>query len=255
MWMSRVNEWWGEFMVQIGSLFMPIAPAVLLGYGVFTTLPRDMPVSLRVVAAVAAPVGATAVEFTAGKMLVKAWSDGNKREMYVAAAVAAISVTVIGSAVIYLEAGNFQKIINIGLYIVSLATYLAQALNQLGRKRETVAEKDSINEIRLMELQVEKAKADAAAARATARAAVSTATTATPSPVTATTAVSTATAARYSNEVTRLHSQMNGDVFDRRTVEETLGVKRTKAGGIIKDGVAMGMFREVSTGRYKAVHD
>ncbi len=245
--MRGINEAFGEFMVQIGSLFIPVAPAILLGFGMFASFPAEMGAGLKLAAAIAAPIGTTAVEFTVGKMFVKAWVEGRQREMRVAAAVGVIAISVITIGVLTLEAGTFQKILNIGLYIVALCSYLAQALNQLGRERETAEVRQENTQIEILKLEVEKAKAEASGKRAEARAAnvherPRTTTNDTPD-------------LRYVPEVRAFHGLMNGDPFTRLTVEEKLGVAKTKASEIIKTGLSMGVFAAAGRNIYKAVHD
>lgn len=251
-WMQRINDLWAEFMVQIGSLFVPIAPALLLGYGVFITLPHEMG-ALRYAAAIAAPIGATAVEFTSGKMFVKAWGEGRSREMAVAAFVGLVSITVITAGVLTLEASGFQKVLNIGLYVVSLVTYLAQSLNQLSRKRESEENEKASSQIRIMELEVEKEKAVASAARANSRAVVASSTASTA--VLPQSPVVDAVVYKYEPEVRQFHGTLNGTPFSRQSIEDALGVQRTKAGEMIKSGVALGLFAPTGKrNQYLAIH-
>jgi len=97
---------------------------------------------------------------------------------------------------------------------------------------------------------VARAKADAAIARAEARKASA----ATPTASAAAHTASTANV-RYADEAAAVHAKMNGDPFGRKDVEEILTVGRTKATGVIKTGVDMGLFKPVGNDSYLAVHD
>ena len=60
---------------------------------------------------------------------------------------------------------------------------------------------------------------------------------------------------RYAEEAKKFHGMVNGDKFTRRTVEEILTVQRTKAAGVLKAGVQLGLWKEAGQNEYLAVHD
>ena len=93
-----------------------------------------------------------------------------------------------------------------------------------------------------------QAKVQMAQVRAEARAAKSTVDT-------ASTAVSTVHLPRYADEARQVHQQMNGVAFGRRTIEEVLTVGRTKATGILRAGVEMGLWRDAGNDKFIAIHD
>ncbi len=62
-------------------------------------------------------------------------------------------------------------------------------------------------------------------------------------------------AVRYEEEARQAHEAMSGETFDRRLVEEILAIKRTKAAGVLKAGVHLGLWREAGQNQYKSIRE
>lgn len=60
---------------------------------------------------------------------------------------------------------------------------------------------------------------------------------------------------RYEEEARQAHRAISGEMFDRRLLEEILAIKRTKATGVIKAGVEIGLFKPLGNDSYLAVQD
>lgn len=255
----------------LSLLTMPLAAGVSFGWNAYTAmLGNGVLPFFAVVGGGSFAVGLELFGIAAGHLAIKAFQK--QQWVYLVTTAAAIlAYVIVGTYEMRAIAfARFVPILAVAVYIIvgiesvmketDEATAIQSAVDADAdrREREAAAQRQHELDMKRVDAQLEaKKSADAAAAqakvqmaqvRAEARAAKTTVDA-------ASTAVPPVHLPRYADEARRVHQQMNGVAFGRRTVEEVLTVGRTKATGILRAGVEMGLWRDTGNDKFVAIHD
>lgn len=287
-WLSKLD--FRTFLALVASFSVPVGPAFFFGWTFGTSVYELVTPYAPGIAGFAAAlvglmvaVGLESVGMLSGYNSIRAWNAAAYGEavlaslslgVYVILGISGVEGTLFGLDVLQVTT----------VFLMTPTAYIQMAVHySLNRKekveqvvaedaaadrreQDKLAHEDKLaqdqrdHEFKLAQLQAQKeakiagdaaaaqAKVQMAQVRAEVRAAK-------PTVDTASTAVSTAHLPRYADEARQVHQQMNGVAFGRRTIEEVLTVGRTKATGILRAGVEMGLWRDTGNDKFIAIHD
>ncbi len=287
-WLSKLD--FRTFLALVASFSVPVGPAFFFGWTFGTSVYELVTPYAPGIAGFAAAlvglmvaVGLESVGMLSGYNSIRAWNAAAYGEavlaslslgVYVILGISGVEGTLFGLDVLQVTTvflmtptAYIQMAVHYSLnHKEKLEQVVAEDAAADRREQDKLAHEDKLAQdqrdhaFKLAQLQAQKeariagdaaaaqAKVQMAQVRAEARAAKSTVDT-------ASTAVSTVHLPRYADEARQVHQQMNGVAFGRRTIEEVLTVGRTKATGILRAGVEMGLWRDAGNDKFIAIHD